>query len=167
MPSDHRCAECGLLTIQSFATRELEEVDEAIRKGGHLPSKPLDASGAIKIRLPAYDSPKCSVSAHDLSAEYGAAGFVETFNKLRPCDQFIEWHPGFSPKEHREMQLLREVETRNLTWQRQQEALAETRHQETRRDVSQSNQRSLRIAILSVAAAIVSAGAAVGAVLNR
>ena len=150
-----RCADCGLLCYKNQATRTFEHVDAEARKTAQFPTYKL-GGGNIRFR---YD-PYCLVLACDLAKELKArtppsdAGgnfqspieaVLEVIGEQRECSSWVKWRPGFSPKEHMEMQLLdeqrkweqeqrerdrrwqEEMRKEDLKWKVDQEKLAEAR----------------------------------------
>jgi hypothetical protein len=115
-----RCADCGFLAVRNPETRSLEAVDHEARTSGHFPGYGKD--------FVIWPGPACFRMAADLGAECKAVqeadGKKETDSKRvylvvitkdRDCSEFTEWHPGFSPKEHREM--LFDIERKKLEMQ--------------------------------------------------
>jgi hypothetical protein len=83
----------------------------------------------------------------------------------RECDQFAKWQQGYSPKEHQQMRLLAEIELRNQAWQREQEALATTRHNEMQRE---ARRQAIWAGVIALVAAIIGGVAAIiGGLLSR
>jgi hypothetical protein len=94
-------------------TRQLEEVERT--EDGHI-FYPTNEGLHAK-----YDEPICFAGVYKLQSEYtieridsGRVSIIETgdnsqveiqqvLTRLRPCDAFIKWIQGFTPKEHREM----------------------------------------------------------------
>lgn len=164
MGTARQCINCGLLAMKCFATREQTEVDSDVRRTGKIPVGMSPSGAPILSRL--YDDPKCLEAVYDLDLEYRVSAMLDVLQQPRECTRFVQWKPGFSPKEHSEVRHREEFEHRakqqqdesratDLAWQRQQEAIAETRHQESRRDFDRRNNLTLAVAVASAIAAII------------
>jgi hypothetical protein len=120
-----KCADCGFLAVRHLDTQTLVAPVEAQRRGG----KPPPSSGAW-ANLDT--TPICAVGAVDLGSALGGPGKAH-WQKLvlaeRTCEWFTQWIPACSPKEHLEMNLLKE----QREWQAQQASLAEERHAQAMR----------------------------------
>lgn len=106
-PKMVRCANCGYLAARAMQSRQLLEAEEGYRFRGE---NPIVANGN------AYeDKPVCFVWAWDLRSEIGnppdpgRPSKRDVMLKPRECSDFTKWIEGFTPKEHVEMQLLREA----------------------------------------------------------
>src|SRR5205823_319048 len=79
----------------------LEQVDEDARESGMLPPS-ADGSGLTVAPLP-----RCFVRAADLIAECREVGgenpALAVISRDRDCSGYTKWHPGYTPKEHRDM----------------------------------------------------------------
>jgi hypothetical protein len=71
------------------------------------------------------------------------------------CDLFQNWMPGRSPKEQEEMSFLEMIDSRTRQWHDEEvrrgqalEALYETRHQESRRDLAANMAAARRAAYI-------------------
>ena len=111
-----KCADCGFLAQRHVETRELRDAEESLRKSGKIP---LDWGDHLYRPLsdpapPVYESPPLCA---ELQIEFPEKNAFEAIQEERECPAFMKWHPGFLPKEHREM-LDRE---RMLQWQRDRE----------------------------------------------
>jgi len=115
-----------------------------------------------KHRIPYQHAPYCICQAHDLSAEYlglpqtrmGAAtgspvaghGPARTLEEIldgnRQCLRWFSYRPGFSPKEHLEVERMEELEQRR----RDHELRLAAMEQEARRSAEQIQADSLEIA---------------------
>lgn len=157
------CVHCGYLALRDRATQELRPADERYRHDGYMPTGFVPGKGD---RLLFEDSPVCTMHAASFESKDRREGF-EKVSEPRMCEQFVQFQPGLSPREHLEMKLLQEVEQRNLNWQRQVEAIAETRHQELRADQKKAGDRSLAIASISAFIALASAVIALAALLTK
>ena len=99
-----RCRDCGFLAVRSHKTLALAEVDEIMRELWRPMVSPNDK---VLEGMPAL----CAVQAFDLIAECGPdpraqgtkVASLPVINKMRDCDKFTKWMPGFDPKEHKEM----------------------------------------------------------------
>jgi hypothetical protein len=95
----------------------LDEAEHRIRLTGEIP---LDGNTSNFVYA---QMPTCFVRAKDLSGEVRAIGGDgntarrQVFAKERECTSFVAWLQGFSPKEHREMNLLQE----QRDWQRERD----------------------------------------------
>ena len=123
-PEQIKCADCGFLSVISRDNGMYIEADRAYRLEGEEGFGGMEGKGV-------FCEPHCSIhyqSIHTepLSADGGSVKLVETgggiislkneqgedvmgkavvanITKLRFCDGFFLWRPGFSPKEHCEM----------------------------------------------------------------
>jgi hypothetical protein len=152
--------------MRDMNTRELVEVELKTRQTGWWGSDyiPMPFSKTRVNERILEQEQICFANACDLKAEYKTAPDSEVIKSRlyvitteRDCPRFIPWRQGRSPKEHDEMQLLQEVERRTERWQKQQEALYETRHQEELREQRKSRITSAIIAIIGVIASIFAA----------
>jgi hypothetical protein len=106
-----QCANCGLFTLEDSGLGTYPELNAEYRESGrdgcyiqhlaigHSPGKPI-----------------CLVEAFDLPSEIpdnSESSVVAVGHKERDCNEFMRHQRGLSPKEHREMKLLREVESIN------------------------------------------------------
>ena len=97
-----KCAGCGFLGIWDLTRREWLDADEHFRAHGD------DEMGRLHPQLYAA---KCFVMEFPLREEWAAepgaandtAAVVTVLHRERSCAEWTRWHPGFSPKEHREM----------------------------------------------------------------
>jgi hypothetical protein len=95
-----RCVDCGLVSLRQRQSRELCEIEGIIREKWYVAGLPTIPGGTYE------GAPICSVRAADLPSEMVAENPEEslrTINRPRNCQMFVVWHPGFSPKVHREM----------------------------------------------------------------
>jgi hypothetical protein len=150
-----RCANCGFFTVYHPESGEYLELDEEYREHGRTSARHTRASDSF-FTFTAH-VPLCFVDAHDLSSEasggWTEAAVIAVGHTERDCNEFIRHQRGLSPKEHREMKLLREVESMNrcaqaemLAAQRadklEAERLAKERYEDMR-DLTQANNRSV------------------------
>ncbi len=91
-----RCANCGFLAIIRVSDRE--QVGAGLAYRDRLANPPDRASGN---RYSMYeDSPLCAEGVIDFSV-VGQASLIHEFQKDRDCDNYRQWVPGLSPKDHR------------------------------------------------------------------
>ena len=113
-----RCADCGFLTLKDHGAKEWIEAEERFREKG-LPPASMN-----------YDhQPTCFVRAVNLQDEIKSEKrtLLETIQLERPCLKFTRWNHGFTPKEHKEMELSKEEKRfqeerrdKDLAWQLEQ-----------------------------------------------
>jgi hypothetical protein len=160
-----KCANCGYLSLLTATTRQLAEVDAAIRDEGKLPLEKHDGQ-FHRIFL---KNPICFVAAYPLGIEKPAERhghehdwFLSVIHDERDCHQFTHWLQGYTPKEHYEMI----QEAQRLKWQTEREladkADRNKRDQEARDfQAEQAKQsrlhqnRSLTVSVVAVTVAIV------------
>ena len=177
-----KCIDCGFLAIRDHYNDEVREATEHCRATGRHQSSRGNGTPAkffcyaSSPAFPAYAKPGefRPPPSDRLTAEQMAAGHpppskptpasILAFGTEVDCCEYCQWRPGKSPKEHEEMSFLQEVEARSsrwrdeeLRWQKQVEAIAETRHQENRRDLELQTAKTLRAMWWGIAAAIVAA----------
>ncbi len=123
-----RCADCGFLGLRNQTTGALDEADKRFREE-------VFFRGAPQI----HDSvPICAKSVINFRDEANPGdkdGIRKALNKDRSCschDKFTQWHVGFTPKEHQEM----EIATKLKAWEESQ--------QEERRRWQESQDRARR-----------------------
>lgn len=163
-----RCSECGLLALTWH--HGTFEATEQLRERGQLP---VDFSSGVIGITAAY--PVCCGGALD----FGGLNCPEPkelsaiFQADRECQKFVKWHRGLSPKDHHDMSILEKVRAEqsqwrneDLRWQKQVEALAETRHQENRSDLAKLNSKTNTVAIVAAIATVASAIIALFALLK-
>ena len=133
-----QCRNCGFLSVRDFKSRELLEVDETMREKWELHVIPNDEVDLCK------QHPLCATLAALFAREIGTRpgyvidkkAVVAVLKKDRECETFIQWVPGFSPKEHMKMHIeemtdkwQEEQRRRDEEWRAEQRA-AELRWQE-------------------------------------
>jgi hypothetical protein len=149
---DVKCVECGFLAIRDeYDNSTCEAPPESRQRGIHKSSHGniTPAKFFCYKNCPVFDAPVMpSGRDRNMHSPRTENETLKSINNEIDCDLFFTWRPGKSPKEHEEMMLLQEVERRtdqwrqdDLRWQKQQEALAETRHQELKNVYS----RQLRV----------------------
>ena len=108
-----KCADCGFLAQRHVESRELRDAEEALRKSG---KNLYHLSHDHKSKVYVYEVPPLCT---ELQTEFPMEEqpIFEAIQQERECSAFTLWHPGFVPKEHREM-LDRD---RMLQWQRERE----------------------------------------------
>lgn len=113
-----QCKKCGLLAVSDQQTGALVEVHRNQREGWQFPPELQIFAGPNTLLD---RCPQCSAMVgdfhHDIELGLHArmigvanttlaeAAIRGVLAKTRQCDKFIQWDPGFSPKEHKEMQL--------------------------------------------------------------
>jgi hypothetical protein len=133
-----KCQNCGFLSLRDGATR-LIEADIEAREEGH-----TSHSGCSS-------TPYCFLMAIRIDKEPGPAEvaapkrFVAIISRDRECSKFTDWHPGMSPKEHKEMideQRLREWQEERRTADRAFQA--QQRHDDIERESRQREEDQKR-----------------------
>lgn len=160
-----QCAHCGFLAAREFATNQFVEMPLMLRETGKHPPSPDN-------RRNIYDSrPICFVLAHRIDQEWDRDDpgvLLGVLNKERDCASFTDWQQGFTPKEHREMELAaeqrrwqqRESESQRQ-WQLDQETKADQRHTESLKVANAAANKAVWSALIGAA---IGAGATLGAV---
>lgn len=149
-----KCAECGYLTIRRN-DRTLLAADKEFREALQLPPSVDGYGGQGAV---SYDqTPLCFMQKVDFREHWnfnrganereriGHVLHFITTDHAQPCDSFTEWHFGFSPKEHVEMNLIErqrewqeKCDNRDHEWRASQEA----RQQEWReKDIATQERR--------------------------
>lgn len=106
MPKEVQCVNCGYLAIRNSQTGELSEANVPTRERG---------------KLSIFEEPACFRLASNITKSYNEFvqkglldpdqnPFFETVKSDRWCDEFTDYIQGFSPREHLEMQWLRDVQ---------------------------------------------------------
>jgi hypothetical protein len=111
-----RCAECGFFCVQDIGDGTFTEADSLLRKNGRIGIRlfPVGASGVEQTVIQNVSNAKqatCFERAENFDGLNGEALLVKTANE-RECQRFFAWKQGFSPKEHREMQLSEQISRR-------------------------------------------------------
>jgi hypothetical protein len=117
-----KCADCGLLQILKFQTREFVAVEPVFRESADMAMITVPKVGPTPI----YERQIECLARRPIRSEIDAVPsgvswkdhFKEVINRPRTtCDDvFVQFQPGLSPKDHLEMKLLAEVERRNAAW---------------------------------------------------
>lgn len=140
MPEKVQCKTCGFLTLRHFKTSEMIEAIPLWREqgayGGHdLHTRP--AQWVCYLNSPAFPPRPPKGASHETDETCSAREIQTPIN----CDEWRAYRPGKNPKEHEDMTILEQVRSEqsqsrveDMRWQKQVEALAETRHQELRGD---------------------------------
>jgi hypothetical protein len=127
-----RCADCGFLAVREKASRRLVEVEKEMRDEWQLPLTP---SITAREQLIIYEEwPVCFAMAADLPTEAQTAvgnnpdayfqGVGSTLHRQRDCESFITWEHGFTPKEHRDTMIAKELIEDQRRWQEEQSRIA-------------------------------------------
>lgn len=164
-----KCKDCGYVGAREFQTRILLEVDEGFREQaerGHVMSN----------KTLYFGKPICAAMVFNLGSEVAGDGRDDTLAILhmnRNCDVFTSWQQGYSPKEHLDMNLLKEQQAAEQSrreqeqeWQRQcdaddrkwreeQERVAETRHRENLKLVADSAKWNVKAALLAAVIGVI------------
>ncbi len=101
-----KCVNCGLLALRDAETENVCEVTESTRSSGtHKSSRgsTTDAKVFCFAKSPAFQAPPETTSRDMRSARGYLHPVVTIINDDRACNQFQEWIPGKSPKEHEDM----------------------------------------------------------------
>ena len=154
-----RCAECGLLAMRDFKTRELCETENSVRDRGEMPP---GIPGSQHKRFD--DSPICvarKVDFQELMSNTGAAKVAEQIysvcNSERECDRFLRWQPGMTPKEHLQMDMIE----RQREWQKSVDERDRQWRKEDRDDDRTKTDSAIRSAwIMNVSVGIITSIAA-------
>jgi hypothetical protein len=126
MAESVQCKECGFLSVREHTKNVLEETPSHTRQYGNAPS----GRG---------QSPVCFVLAAPLEVDYSAFvepitatdRFLKVINKERTCSGFVKWQQGYSPREHRDMQISQALLDSQQKWQAEQARLSDERHQQS------------------------------------
>jgi hypothetical protein len=162
-----RCSNCGFLAVRDINTRQLEEVDGTFREWGRPPLKRVAGRNQYKGQ---YDIPICFVRAHNLYNEVIESGvkpelyytIVKTvIDEDRQCDSFIEWHQGFTPKEHQEMLDRKEM----LKWQAEREK-EDKEWQQRQREIEHNWQSRQQLFLAIIAGIFTIIGGIIGVIIT-
>jgi hypothetical protein len=111
-----QCYKCGFFTTRHLDTGECIELDDECRETGKIALRYTKPAGGSSWSMLVPDKPFCFVDAHKLPDEIpdkSAASIVSVGHKSRECDKFVPYMRGLSPREHREMKLLEQVQADN------------------------------------------------------
>ena len=122
-----KCANCGFLAQRHKDTRELLDAEEGLRKKGDVPRQSVGDGPFARTSRPPYVY-DCIPLCARLQIEFPQENAIETIQEERECREFMQWHPGFTPKEHLEML------NRQFLMEREDHRDAEMRAREDRRD---------------------------------
>ena len=139
MNNEHRCSECGFLGLLNKTTMQTEEAHHKYRDSGSTQNE--QGKEAIHLNLPV-----CVRGKRDFSKEFSEGADTEVVTACistpYPCDSFLQWVVGFSPREHFEM-----LEVLKLRDQQERD----------REDSRTRDNRNFLISFISAAAAVASA----------
>ena len=129
-----RCADCGFLAVRDTDTREFSEVELGMLKEWEIPRSTL---------RPAFkrfeDVPVCFV----LAARLTVGVVLEVIRTERKCSRFTPREHGFTPKDHREMELSRDL-LRTQQEQRDHDRDWEARQEAATREWQEKQERERR-----------------------
>lgn len=167
-----RCNCCGLLATRNFQNSLVYPANEHVRKTGRTKvyyDSSIDFGGGPMAS--GYDAIICFKGYPGLPEDIDETNELKAIQKERSCPYFVAWVPGYTPEKHEEMTLLEQVQSlaaqqraeelqrsrewraEDLRWQKQVEALYETRHQENIKEAKSSKIWSITVAIISAAVA--------------
>ena len=181
MPDNVRCSDCGYLAVVNTQTGLPEEANDGFRKRRDIP--PITPRGN-QNRFEEF--PLCYRKVCDFRKEATSSSpehVIEVMARNRTCDLFRDRHPGKSPKELEEMEILLKVEQKHAEYHElekrereeyrkadlaMRESVAATvaatgAEQELRNE--RRHRKTSRIAILAIVVAIIAAAAAVARVI--
>lgn len=160
-----KCADCGFVGVRLQSDGQLTEADEHCRTSG-------------KIRQNQVNPPVCCASCTQFSNH--ADHRLEQFTQQRHCATFVQWHPGFTPKEHADRMLSerllesrKEERERERQW-REEQATIQAESQETqanrdgewRQEDIKLTKGSMRTTVItSIVVGLLSCAATLGAVI--
>jgi hypothetical protein len=169
MPENVKCVDCGFLGRRHRRSGNLVAADSMLRERGYL------LQGEPGTRDKSFEEyPECFVNEFNFRTAISRpteSEIKQEIDKERICPRYVKLKPGKNPAEHLDMELVAEIERRNAAWrteeierggkwreadelwQKQVEALAETRHQELRRDAERDRKknRNTNYAVAAVA----------------
>jgi hypothetical protein len=102
--SEVRCVDCGLLALRGTQVDEIFEANLEFRETG----KATSPQGKW-IYQP---TPLCFARAVDLHKKLKEKGYPEIIGAITQaidCNSFVPWMQGYSPKEHADMELQRQI----------------------------------------------------------
>jgi hypothetical protein len=131
-----RCADCGFVGVRDQETKTLLELDQDARAKGKLPGHLL-GSALLEGKVVMIGQPRCFMVAFDLLDECknigGENAALAVIQVERQCPSFTQWHPGYSPKEHREMLFRIEEKKLDILQREKDREAEETRRQNDRK----------------------------------
>jgi hypothetical protein len=132
-----KCKECGLLAVIHPQTNEAVEAPSKLREDGYfvVDRKWFFPSLVCRANVRLFDKGKRWESGQEL---------LDAISDEIECTSFCDYELGRTPKEFEEMSLHQQM----IRWEQQQEAIAETRHQELRRDAQRRHWQTIAISIL-------------------
>lgn len=154
-----KCKDCGYLSVRSALDSLVYPASEDARKYGmtrcHYDNS-LEGFGGGPL-IVGSDKLICYVGHPAFSEDMESLKIAEkVISKERTCPRFVHWIHGKTPKEHEDMTIVEQVKAEysqqrqeEREWQQRVEALAETRHQEMRRDKWKMTIWALVIALAS------------------
>jgi hypothetical protein len=101
-----KCADCGYLGVREIESNRFVNPSTTQRRGGQ---PPPNFNGNAITRT----EPNCVLGACDLECELsgpGTAPAANVMSKERLCEHFTDVIPGLSPKEHIDMNVLKQQE---------------------------------------------------------
>jgi len=155
-----KCRDCGLLSIRSCVDSLIYPADEAVRESGA--TRRYNSSDTAFV----FDADRiiCFQGFPALESDLSAMRAYEAIHNERDCPHFVANVPGLTPQRHHDMSLIEQVQSLNsqqraedLRWQKQVEALYETRHQELRRDTARFHRQSFVVSLAGVLVSILAA----------
>lgn len=104
-----KCADCGLLGVYSAGRETIHEVNELARSNGNIAGSPPLVCAALKYPLQSEFEKARQLNESKQRLTLSQAT-LDVLNKPRECSAFCEWNVGFTPKEHKEMQMQNQLE---------------------------------------------------------
>lgn len=147
-----RCVDCGYLAVRDFKSRQLVEVEAAMREAGWQPKIPHSGYKPYEER------PICFVRSSKICNELDPpqpGQFLTAIKTDRQCDKITPWHQGFSPREHLKMNLLEEQRERDRKWRLEDVKAAEEAREQSSVKADSRHLVSLVVNSLFALAAIV------------
>src|SRR5438105_2260547 len=92
-----RCGGCGYLAARNRETRQIMEVELAMRERGEMPPLIGNRGNFYEDKL------LCFVRAQDIEQEQLTGNLADRLGLVtreRGCQKFTEWRQGLTPKEH-------------------------------------------------------------------
>lgn len=130
-----RCASCGLLGRRHTATMQLLETESCFRRTGR--------PGLVSVEEHHFIGPLlCAARKQEFHSLYLDNAETDGLD----CGEFMEWQRGFTPKEHEQMRLSRELLADEQAW-RDSRAKQD---REWRQEDVRSLQKELRLNVWAV-----------------